>query len=1056
MYSIAKIRISFHIYDNFWYDLRYFYLNVETKMGVPGFYRWITQRYPLVRHRLGDTSSPKIDYFYIDFNCIIYNALRSISLSKGGTLEQLFNEVCRYLDVLVQSAKPQQVIYIAVDGPAPFAKCTQQRSRRFIAARDSGSASFDTTSISVGTNFMEEMHQCLLKFLQMKVLTDKSWSTPQLIYSSHRTPGEGEHKFFNYLREIRKQSDYNVNSTHCVYSPDADLIFLALEIKEKYFYIMREYDAWIGPNEGVGNGKLNKLKVSAYDFELLHIALLKEYLCFDFPDVPINNLVDDFAGFSFLIGNDFIPHFPDIIIQHGDFDHVVEAYQQTIKSTKQFLIKDGAFNKPVLKQFLLNCVDKLGNKGNSNSKQKKKDKHPIKIDPLQSARKYIKEKYPKESKEDPELEKKLAFAVLDSFDWVLQYYTKGCPSWTWCFQYLYAPPLIIVAQYAEEHESHFEINRPPLPFEQLLCILPPKSAHLLPNCIGSLMSPPSPISSFYPTEFKTDLNGRAVEHEAVVLIPFVDVFQVRKLVDERLSKLNPEEAQRNTIIDPFIINESGTTKFDFSIKSKPKIGIPGKQDIPPSLPLFHNPLLPIEIKRTQVPVNIFTRPSDSDSLLISLDRSAFKKEVPSSASEFIEMLGKFVLADWPFLKPALVIEISDGTSSYSITSAGDIDTNQPKKTEQFDLIFQYKKERAIDISNSKLLLGVRMLQISNSAETRFTLSNSITYVPYELTIPVGMTNTLERLSTVPTPLFISQINKKVVINSGANAGKVGVIKSIKDGVATIQIIQHKIPDRFFEVLNLKNEKWLNYNKLLNNYRVDPSVLKTAFSSLPVEKEDNLNIALTLFHGKYILEGFVKTSPSGGMFVSSAAVDTITEYFEKAGSLLKVLQEYDDRHELKRISAEEIYPGKPKEAIKKAKELSDWIKTKAATANAYLITKDFITVNQTNLADAESILIGANIKPENGPIVEEPEANLIWSGKEKIDIQIAKLTARVVSIAQCGSIPFGTEGTIVGLDVNRREAFVLADEEQTYGTNMRHRLKTIRCFMQKLDDLWIAQ
>jgi 5'-3' exoribonuclease 1 len=32
----------------------------------------------------------------------------------------------------------------------------------------------------------------------------------------------------------------------------------------------------------------------------------------------------------------------------------------------------------------------------------------------------------------------------------------------------------------------------------------------------------SPISHFYPSEFKTDLNGKKQEWEALVLIPFID------------------------------------------------------------------------------------------------------------------------------------------------------------------------------------------------------------------------------------------------------------------------------------------------------------------------------------------------------------------------------------------------------------------------------------------------------------------------------------------------------------------------------------------------------
>lgn len=37
-----------------------------------------------------------------------------------------------------------------------------------------------------------------------------------------------------------------------------------------------------------------------------------------------------------------------------------------------------------------------------------------------------------------------------------------------------------------------------------------------------MTSPDSPIISFYPNDFETDLNGKQHDWEAVVLIPFID------------------------------------------------------------------------------------------------------------------------------------------------------------------------------------------------------------------------------------------------------------------------------------------------------------------------------------------------------------------------------------------------------------------------------------------------------------------------------------------------------------------------------------------------------
>lgn len=69
----------------------------------------------------------------------------------------------------------------------------------------------------------------------------------------------------------------------------------------------------------------------------------------------------------------------------------------------------------------------------------------------------------------------------------------------------------------------FELEEPFLPFQQLLAVLPAYSKDLLPKAFQLLLTEESsPIINYYPHDFKTDLNGKKQEWEAVVLIPFID------------------------------------------------------------------------------------------------------------------------------------------------------------------------------------------------------------------------------------------------------------------------------------------------------------------------------------------------------------------------------------------------------------------------------------------------------------------------------------------------------------------------------------------------------
>lgn len=121
---------------------------------------------------------------------------------------------------------------------------------------------------------------------------------------------------------------------------------------------------------------------------------------------------------------------------------------------------------------------------------------------------------------------------MEGLHWNLNYYHNGCQSWDWFFPGFYAPLATDIVNLSEfytevdeEGFSTFEFEQTePIPsLAQLLSVLPPQSADLLPKPLAELMlHPSSPIKEYYPPDFTVDPNGKRQSWEAIVQIPFID------------------------------------------------------------------------------------------------------------------------------------------------------------------------------------------------------------------------------------------------------------------------------------------------------------------------------------------------------------------------------------------------------------------------------------------------------------------------------------------------------------------------------------------------------
>jgi hypothetical protein len=135
-----------------------------------------------------------------------------------------------------------------------------------------------------------------------------------------------------------------------------------------------------------------------------------------------------------------------------------------------------------------------------------------------------------------DLKQKVKQYYIEGLCWVFEYYYNGCISWSWFYPFHYAPFASDLID-LNSLKINFDLNKPFLAFEQLLSVLPPYSAEALPIPFRKLMIDPlSPISDFYPSNIKLDINNQPFEWMGVNLLPFIDADRVQKVVKKIFEK----------------------------------------------------------------------------------------------------------------------------------------------------------------------------------------------------------------------------------------------------------------------------------------------------------------------------------------------------------------------------------------------------------------------------------------------------------------------------------------------------------------------------------------
>ncbi len=518
-------------------------------MGIPSYFAHVLKKYPHVIKRLSEL--PCINNLYLDCNGMVYDVVHQMQYTPENIVAyeaEMLQRICESIDACIAILRPISSVFIAFDGVAPVAKLNQQRERRYKSwylgemetqrrrehnkitqkvGQTGGRVeppkpAWNTSAITPGTKFMNALHDKLAKYYDTTnpsaLNVRYNLSGAGIIVSSSKEPGEGEHKLFEYIRDHASE---HANMTTVIYGLDADLIMLcmshlhisrgiylyretpefvksinvALDEKERYFMDIPEFATAIVENLRVnappGKGAVRKGAG----------ALVAPQL--------------DYIFMCFMLGNDFMPHFPALNIRTTGIASLMEAYRATIgadetiiktTTTGECVIHWPNYKKLVAHlaaQELTLIRKEHGTRDRQARHMRDSDKdddvmHDVmmlpmtqrdverEINPFQPGweTRYYSALCDMHGAIDPPAVAALCRNYLEGMEWTFRYYTRGCVDWKWTYANHY-PPLLadLVHHIPDTHDPTFSFLqvKPKEPIRDVvqLCYVLPRASHAL-------------------------------------------------------------------------------------------------------------------------------------------------------------------------------------------------------------------------------------------------------------------------------------------------------------------------------------------------------------------------------------------------------------------------------------------------------------------------------------------------------------------------------------------------------------------------------------------------
>ena len=427
---------------------------------------------------------------------------------------------------------------------------------------------WDGNAITPGTPFMTKVAETMKEWAANKL--SEEGNTVSVIVSDSNRPGEGEHKFIDFMRAETQHSETDQQQSHAVASLDADIILLSLSLHISNVFVVREDRRTPPPFS---------------KFEFCHIDNLREYLAEEMfgkiskyaseihgPKHPLvrskqpnfENILTDLILLITMCGNDFLPHLPAAYVGQLTGDLLIDLYCRwmTLEANPEqerpfkYIVNDGNINQINLLgvMSMYSIVEDAQFRGQA-VYEAQVSEELVKSQGSEAGDKIWRKTY-YESINDitstfnvhmqPE---DGAQAWLEGLIWVNHYYNNvGALSWSWYYPFYHAPLARDIVAVLKRKPSVIEnltlamkrskyANTPLQPKQQLIAVLPKSSFSLIPKQFHRFADSQE---DKYPSSWPLDLTGCRAEYHGLPVIPFLDV---KQLLTDSMSSIPCENTE---------------------------------------------------------------------------------------------------------------------------------------------------------------------------------------------------------------------------------------------------------------------------------------------------------------------------------------------------------------------------------------------------------------------------------------------------------------------------------------------------------------------------------